>query len=183
MRWAAYSILAYVALGLQIGLAPHLRYQAAAPNLVLLAVVYIGLNAPRDAALLGGFCLGVIQDLVTHQPPGLFALSYGLVSLILVGSHHVASRDHPLTHFMLALAGGLVTAAVLLVHGWIHPPAPSRAAAPDAAAAPAIRLSVGTELTRALYTALLAPFIIGALQRVKKFFAFESQRRKARPWG
>jgi hypothetical protein len=44
-------------------------------------------------------------------------------------------------------------------------------------------LSIGTEFTRVLYTALLAPFVIGVLQRVKRFFAFDSQRRKARPWG
>ena len=171
MRWLAWFILAYVALGLQVGLAPHLRYQGAAPNFVLLAVVYIGINAPRDAALLGGFCLGVVQDLATQQPPGLFALSYGMVAMILVASHHLTSREHPLTHFSLALTGGLVTAAVLLIHSWIHPPAPG------------VRLSVGTEFTRVIYTALLAPFVIGVLQRVKKFFAFDSQRRKVRPWG
>ncbi|HZN69367.1 MAG TPA: rod shape-determining protein MreD [Tepidisphaeraceae bacterium] len=171
MRWLAWFILAYVALGLQVGLAPHLRYHGAAPNLVLLAVVYVGINAPRDAALLGGFCLGVVQDLATQQPPGLFALAYGLVAMILVGSHHLTSREHPLTHFALALVGGLVTAAVLLIHGWIHPPAPGAG------------LSVGTEFTRVLYTALLAPVVIGVLQRAKKFFAFDSQRRKARPWG
>jgi rod shape-determining protein MreD len=182
MRWIAYFILAYLALGLQIGLAPHLRYQGAAPNFVLLAVVYIGINAPRDAALLGGLCLGVIQDLATQQPPGLFALSYGLVAMIAVGSHHVAYREHALTHFSLALAGGVATAVVLLVHGWIHPPGPGMLAGPDGPAVPAVRLSIGTEFARAVYTAALAPFVIGALQRVKKLFAFESQRRKVRPW-
>jgi hypothetical protein len=106
MRWLAYVILAYVAVALQIGLGPFLRYKGAQPNLVLLAAVFIALNAPRDAALLGCFCLGLLQDLLTQQPPGLFALSYGLTAMVAVSVHQVIYREHPLTHFSVALFGG-----------------------------------------------------------------------------
>src|SRR5687768_17515423 len=182
MRWLAYVILAYVAIALQIGLGPYLRYKGAQPNLVRLAAVFIALNAPRDAALLGCFCLGVLQDLVTQQTPGLFALSYGLTAMLAVSVHQVVYREHPLTHFLVALIGGLLTAAVLLVHGWIHPAAPSSVASDGATTLPAIRLSAGLEFTRALYTAVLAPVVIGLLQRSKRVFAFQPQRRKIRPW-
>jgi rod shape-determining protein MreD len=181
MRWFAYFILAYFAIALQIGLAPYVRYNNAAPNLVLLAAVFIALNAPRDAALLGCFCLGVLQDLVTQQPPGLFALSYGLMGMVVFGFHQVVYREHPLTHFFLALVGGAITTAVLLLHGWIHPASP-RATVPGGPQLAAVRLSPGTELTRVAYTAVLAPVVIGVLQRVKKVFAFQPQRRKVRPW-
>ena len=181
MRWFAYFILAYFAVALQIGLAPYVRYNNAAPNLVLIAVVFIALNAPRDAALLGCFCLGVLQDLVTQQTPGLFALSYGLTGLVVFGAHQVVYREHPLTHFVMALVGGLITAVVLLLHGWIHPASP-KVSVPGGPALPAIRLSAGTEFTRVAYTAVLAPIVIGLLQRVKKVFAFQPQRRKVRPW-
>src|SRR5256885_17206422 len=103
MRWLAYFILAYLAIAVQIGLGPFMRYHEAQPNFVLLAGIFIALNAPRDAALLGCFCMGLIQDLVTQQPPGLFALSYGLTALVVVGSHHVVNREHPLTHFGMTL--------------------------------------------------------------------------------
>jgi rod shape-determining protein MreD len=182
MRWFAYFILAYFAIALQIGLAPFLRYHGAAPNLVLLAAVYIALNAPRDAALLGCFCLGVLQDLVTQQQPGLFALAYGLTGLVVFNVHQVVYREHPLTHFSLVLVGGLITAAVLLAHGWVHPPSPRAAATPGSPALPAIRLSPATEFTRVAYTAVLAPVVLGLLQRAKKAFAFQPQRRKVRPW-
>ena len=182
MRWFAYFILAYFAIALQIGLAPFLQYRNAAPNLVLLAAVFIALNAPRDAALLGCFCLGVLQDLVTQQQPGLFALAYGLTGMIVFAAHNVVYREHPLTHFTLALIGGVLTTAVLLAHGWIHPPSPRVAAAGGAPALPAIRLSPSTEFTRAAYTAVLAPVVLGLLQRVKKVFAFQPQRRTVRPW-
>jgi len=39
MRWIVYFILAYVAIGLQAGLAPFLTWNGASPNFVLLAVI------------------------------------------------------------------------------------------------------------------------------------------------
>jgi rod shape-determining protein MreD len=182
MRWLAYLILAYVAIALQIGLGPYLRYKGAQPNLVLLAAVFIALNAPRDAALLGCFCMGVLQDLVTQQPPGLFALSYGLTAMLAVSVHQVVYREHPLTHFSVTLVGGLLTMAVLMIHGWVHPGSPKAVAADGAASLPAIRLSAGVEFIRVIYTAALAPVALGLLQRSRKLFAFQSQRRKVRPW-
>ena len=182
MRWFTYVILAYVAIAMQIGLGSFVRYRGAEPNFVLLAALFIALNAPREAALLGCFCMGVLQDLVTQQTPGLFALSYGLIAMVAVSVHQVLYREHPLSHFALALLGGLLTAAVLLLHGRIHPDAPSGPGPDGATVLRAIRVSPGTEFVRALYTALLAPVVIGLLQRSKKLFAFQPQRRKIRSW-
>ena len=180
MRWLSYFMLAYVAVAMQIALAPFIAYHHAAPNLVLLAVIFIAVNAPRDPALLGCFVLGMLQDLVTQQQPGLFALSYGLVAMFVVSTQQVVYREHPLTHFSLTLAGGLTTAAVLLLHGWIHPPAP-RLTDVTPALRP-IRVSATVLLTGVLYTAILAPFVLGLLQRLKRFFAFQPARRKMRFW-
>lgn len=180
MRWLSYILLAYLAIALQIGLSPFIAYNGAAPNLVLLAVIFIAVNAPRDAALLGCFVLGLLQDLVTQQQPGLFALSYGLVAMFVVGTQQVVYREHPLTHFSLALAGGLVTAFVLLLHGWVHPPSPRLNEGNTVL--PAVRPSAAVELTRALYTSILAPFVLAALQRMKRLFAFQPGRRRVRSW-
>jgi hypothetical protein len=118
---------------------------------------------------------------VTQQQPGLFALSYGLTGMLVFTAHQVVYREHPLTHFFLALVGGLITASVLLIHGWVHPPAPGTVV-PGGPALAAVRLSAGTEFTRVAYTAVLAPVVLGLLQRAKKVFAFQPQRRKVRPW-
>src|ERR1700749_2562039 len=89
MRWLTYFILAYLTLGLQIGLAGHIALGGARPNLVLLAVIFIAINAPRDAALLGCFVLGLLQDLTTQQPLGIFALSYGLVAMFTISTQQI----------------------------------------------------------------------------------------------
>ena len=179
MRLISYIFLAYFALALQIGLAPYIAYHGASPNLVLLAVVFIAVHAPRDAALLGCFALGFLQDLVTLQQPGLFALSYGLVAMFVVSTQQVVYKEHPLTHFSLALAAGLITAVVLLAHGWVRPPAPRTVAA--GTVLPAVRISTTRELYRVLYTALLAPILLGLLQRARGAFGFQG-RRRVRAW-
>jgi len=45
MRWPAYLMLAYLAVGLQIGMAEYLRVGAARPDLVLLAVIFIAITS------------------------------------------------------------------------------------------------------------------------------------------
>jgi len=174
MRWFSYILLAYFAVGLQIGLAPFIAYRGAAPNLVLLAVVFIAVNAPRDAALMGCFVLGFLQDLVTQQQPGLFALSYGLVALLIVGTQQVVYKDHPLTHFSLAIAAGFITAVVIVLHDRIRPPVLKTI---DGKTLRALRPSATIELTRVLYTAILAPIVLGILKRGKSIFGFQPGRR------
>jgi rod shape-determining protein MreD len=161
MRWPAYFILAYVAVGLQIGLGEYLRVGGALPNLILLAVIFIAVNAPRDAALLGAFGIGAIQDLVGLHPLGLYALAYGLVGMFVVSTQELVYRAHPITHFTLAFVGGILVAAVVCILGWLQGP----------------RESVGSLLSTALYTAILAPFVLGGLQLTRKAFAFSSRRR------
>lgn len=166
MRWLPYFILSYLAIGLQIGLAPYIAYHGAAPNLVLLVAVFIAIHAPRESALLACFALGFVQDLLSVQQPGLFALSYGLVGLFVTSTHQMVYKGHPLTHFSLVLVAGLMTASVLLVQGWIRQPAPR----------------ITTELIRVLYTAGLAPIVFAGLHRTGGLFGLHPGRRRARAW-
>jgi len=162
MNWIAFFILAYLSIGTQTGLGPFMRWTTsssagAEPNFGLLAVVFITLNAQRDAALMGAFLIGALQDLVTQQPFGLFALSYGLSALVIVSFSQVVYRGHPLTHFFCTLLAGCGIALVILIHSRIR----------QGSNAPV------TTLSAALYTAILAPFVVGALHRMRKIFAFK----------
>lgn len=162
MRWFAYFILGYVSLGFQTGLAPHLRVGNAMINLVLIAAVFIAANAPRHAALLGCFGLGVMQDLATLNAPGLFALSYGLTAIVVAGTHRAVSGGHPVTHFAFTLFGGVVTAFVLTLHGWI---------APTGSPQP-----FWTWIASAFYSGLVAIPLLWGLSRVRRAFKFRNAR-------
>jgi rod shape-determining protein MreD len=161
MRWPVYFILAYVATGLQIGLGEFMRVGAARPDLVLLAVIFIAIHAPRDAALLGCFGIGMMKDMTTLSPLGLYALAYSLAAMFTVSTQELVYRAHPVTHFSLAFVGSLLAGAVVLIHGWIRGPS-----------AP-----VGEVFGNALFTALLAPVVLGLLSLARKVFAFSSRRR------
>jgi rod shape-determining protein MreD len=162
VRWPIYFILAYLAAGLQLGLGDYLSLAGARPNLMLIAAVFIAINAPRDAALLGCFALGVMQDLLTLDRLGLHGLAYGVFAMMASGQATGNIRTNAFAHFLFALVGGLVTAMVMLSYSRIH--GPSR--------------SIGVELWGALYTALLAPLVIWALNRLRSYFSFEPARRR-----
>lgn len=161
MRWISYFILAYITLGIQTGLARAMDFHSSAPNFVLMAVVYISMNAPRDAALLGAFILGALQDLTSQGTMGLYSLSYGLVAMFVGSARQVAYREHPLTHFSLTLGGGLITAAILFIHGWLRGP----------------HSGLMALVYTAIYSAVLAPIILGVLQRMKMVFKFQGARQ------
>ena len=63
---------------------------------------------------------------------------------------------------MRRLVGGLLLAAVVAIHGWIKGP-------------PGV--SVMDLFTSALYTAFLAPIVLGLLHLTRKAFAFTRRRR------
>jgi len=167
MRWPVYFILAYFAVAIQIGIGGHFRIWGATPNLVMIAVVFIAIHAPRDAALLGCFALGIMQDLTTAEPSrlGLYGLAYGIYALMIGGFGTPTVRGNAVMHIVLTLVCGLVTALVVLLHGWLP-------------FAHGIRMPVGVMLWSALYTALVSPIVLVPLNRLRKAFAFEQPRRR-----
>ncbi len=177
MRWLSWFILAYVAIGLQVGLGGFLRWGGAAPNLGLIAVIFIAIHAPRDSALLGCFLMGLMQDLLAQHPLGLYALGYGLTAMVAQSAAQVVYRNHALTHFFMALFGGIVCGGIVWLESAIHPPGPVKIMAGGATLG-AIRLSLGTVLISALYTATLAPLLMWPLQKIRRVFAFQPGHRR-----
>jgi rod shape-determining protein MreD len=131
---------------------------------VLLYALFIALCAPRDAALLGSFGLGLMQDLLTQQPMGVYAFSYGLIAMLIVPTQSMVFRENPITHVSVALVGSVICSTMIVIHGWVR--------------RDVIRISPTTLLYQTLYTALLAPMFIGSLMRVRKAFAFQAPRRR-----
>ena len=126
-------------------------------------MIFITVNAPREAGLLGAFMLGLMQDLLTLHPLGTWAVAYGVVAMFVISSQEYVYREHPLTHFSLGLSGGIICGVILAIHGWIYPMLHPGAAGGES--------TVG-KFTSAIYTAMLAPMVLGVLQRMKRSFAF-----------
>src|SRR5262249_15488096 len=155
MSLIPYLILAYITLGAQAGLSAFIQVGGAPPNLVLLAAVFVAINAPKEPALLGCFGLGIMQDFLTAQPLGTYALSYGLMAMFVTSMQQLFLREHILTHLSMALAGSVICATVILLHGvfWLNS---------------GERVSPSTLLYASVYTTVLAPFILGVLQKLRR---------------
>ncbi|HRK30696.1 MAG TPA: rod shape-determining protein MreD [Tepidisphaeraceae bacterium] len=161
MRLLPYILLGYVVVGLQVGLSGYVHLGGAAPNLVLIVGVFFALFATRDIALLACFVLGLMQDMLTQQTLGLYALSYGALALVLTSTASMLYRDHPLTHAAAAGAASIATWILLLIHAAIFGPA----------------ISVRTAVFSTILTALLAPVIMQILLRLRVFLGIRVPRR------
>ena|SRR5690242_9945072 len=167
MKWLSYFILAYLALGLQIALTGFVEVKGAAPNFVLLVVVFLSLNTPREPALLGCFLLGLMQDLLTLQPLGTWAVAYSLTAYFVLSTQEIVYPSHPLTHFSMTLAGGILCGVVLTTHAWLY----AKLHGPLNAQSKAVGV-----FGSALYSAVLAPILLGVLQRMKPTLGFRRSR-------
>jgi len=161
MRLLPYILLGYVAVGMQVGFAGYVHLGGAAPNIVLIVAVFFALFATRDVALLSCFILGLMQDLLTQQTLGLYALSYGVMALVVTSTASMVYREHPLTHAAVACAAAMGVSALLLIHSWIFGPAFSFRNA-----------ALGT-----LFTALIAPLVMQALLRLRPLLGIRTPRR------
>ena len=175
MRWLIYFILAYLILGIQLGLGSYIAFRDVSPNLLVLLVVFISLNAPREEALLASFLLGGLQDLITLQPLGLFAFSYGVVALAVCWLAESVRRSHPLTHLSLTFMATMIVGVLLLIHDLVSPVGP--AAKFGGTALKAIRIGPRVVIVSAAYTTLLSPLVIFLLQRFNRLLSFDQNNR------
>jgi rod shape-determining protein MreD len=169
MRWIPFAIFAYVTLGLQTGMARALDWHGAGPNLVLVAMVFIGLNAPREPALLGALALGFMQDLASQQAMGLYALGFGLAGLLVISLRRTLFREHLLTHFLATFFAGLIVGGVLALHARVRP---------EGGREPVMWMTL---FYTAVYSGLLAPVVMWPLQRARKVFGFQGSAPRRFP--
>lgn len=161
MRLLPYILLGYIAVGMQVGFAGYVHLGGAAPNIVLIVAIFFALFAQKETALISCFTLGLMQDLLTQQRLGLYALSYGLLAIVVVSTAAMVYREHPLTHAAIALAASLFTSILLIIHGAIFGSAPG----------------FGTSMLSAILTAFLAPAIIWGLMKLRPVLGMRIARR------
>ncbi len=151
MRRAAFFILVYVTLGLQLGLA-GVGIKGVGPNLLLPVVVFLALHLPRQAAVLGSFFAGFMQDLSSMQPLGLYAVSYMISAFVISHAADGVRRGHILTWVAMTLIAGGVTGTLVLLHDLLRAPVDG------------IRTGPRTVLVSVLYSTVLSPGMIWLLR-------------------
>jgi rod shape-determining protein MreD len=171
--WLGFLILAFITICVQTALAPHVEVLHARPDLMLLLVIFYGIHARGFDGLLTAWVAGLLTDLSTQEPLGLFCVLYSVVALILMQAREMVFRDHLMTHVVLTFLFALAVKLALAVYvSWRYE---------LAASANSVYFSA---VVSALYTTALAPLVQYPLLRLQRALALrapiESDRRAFR---
>ncbi|HBS28537.1 MAG TPA: hypothetical protein DEB06_03580 [Phycisphaerales bacterium] len=125
MNWLVFALVAWVVLGMEVGLrdAFQIGTGGIAPSFLMVLVVFVSLWA-RPTALLGAaLVLGVLMDLV-HQVPttdgetavivGPWALGCAGGAYAVLSCRTMMFRRHPITAGILAAIAGTVASAIVV---------------------------------------------------------------------
>ena len=155
-------LLAYLVLAIQSGIAPFIDVGAATPNLLVPVVIFIALYASREPALIGVYVLGLMQDMLSQDPLGVYPIVYAFLAIVTRMTQPAIHREHPLTHLVLGLAGGALHGAIL----WLV-----------SVRLGGQRYSFELIANSAIYTAITTPIILLLLIKSKRLFGFQPDRR------
>ena len=131
----------------------------ARPDAMTLIVVYLGFQRGQETGLIGGFFLGLLQDVLSGGLPGSNALSKGLIGHATGGlRRNVSGREalfHALLVFFASIFNAVLSVAVLSVF------------LPDVPIHPQYWLEAGkTTLLNPFLAPLLVGLLVGAEERI-----------------
>lgn len=165
MRWLPFAILSYLIVSLQFALGGILQLGEYTPSLVLLFLIFIGLHAPLDAALIGGFTLGFMHDVVSAHGIGTYALAYSLIAGLTFQLRSIMYADHVATHFTITIILGVLLVGYLVFRHWMR----SFYFAGEAS------IQVWPQIVAVFVAAVIAIPAIYGLRRIRRVFAFSNK--------
>jgi rod shape-determining protein MreD len=120
MRWFPFLLLAYIVVAVQLALRAALGWGAWTPNLVFLVVMFVGMHALLEPAMIAGLLLGLMHDVIASHGIGTYALGYTVVAAIAVQLRGVMYSDHFVTHIMMPFGLGFALLMYLLFRQWVR---------------------------------------------------------------
>lgn len=121
MNWLTFTITAYLAYAAQLVLAPVWSINASEPLLLLILLVFIGLQAPPMAVAWSAIVLGVLVDIYLQQHTvgliGPWALGFLAAGYAMVQLRNLLFRDSMFTIGIMTLVAGVFA---LLVATTLH---------------------------------------------------------------
>jgi len=111
MNWITFSILAYLFYALQIAIAPVWTIRNTEPMLLLIMLVFIGLQARAMAVAWAALVLGVLVDMSLQQhEPGLigpWAIGFLAAGYAMVQLRNLLFRDSMFTIAIMTMVAGI----------------------------------------------------------------------------
>lgn len=121
MNWLTFSILTYAAYALQLLLKPVWSIDGREPMLLLILLVYVGLQAPGIHVAWAALVLGLLADILLNDYQtgliGPWALGYLAAGYALVQMRNLLFKDSMFTIAIMTLVAGIFA---LLVATTLH---------------------------------------------------------------
>ncbi|MFM9995977.1 MAG: hypothetical protein ACKVU4_09260 [Phycisphaerales bacterium] len=128
MRWLPFAVGAWLALGLELGLAPqlawHVRTVTIQPSFLLPLAVFVAMGAAANHAVWACLVLGLLLDLTWRWPAstlsdtltvlGPHALGYLVAGQFVLAMRSMMIRRNPLALAALAVAASLISGVTIV---------------------------------------------------------------------
>jgi rod shape-determining protein MreD len=150
----AFAVLAMIALLLQTTVLPRASIGRAAPDLLLIMCVYLGLHQHSVTGALAAFVVGYLEDTFSGSVAGLNAFAMCVVFAIVYITSRRLWVDNAISKIVLVFLATIVKAALTFVLVVIF-------MSPEHSGRPMISAS----LLQATLTALISPFVFAVLAR------------------
>ncbi|NOT01627.1 MAG: rod shape-determining protein MreD [Phycisphaerales bacterium] len=122
MNWSVVAIVGLLAAAAQTTLASRVAIGAIRPDWLLVLTVFFGLYGRRREALICGWALGVLADLLSIERPGVMSAAYAFSALAANGIRDAVYLRNAATHFAVtALIGVFVYAGLTLYRAAVFP--------------------------------------------------------------
>ncbi len=92
------------------------------PDLMLIAVVWAALNSTFLPGICFSFLGGLLVDMLSGSPTGMFALIYSLIFVTCGYLNEVLSVEGPTAIFMLVLGASVCSGVAVLWARWLNSP-------------------------------------------------------------
>lgn len=116
MNWFLFAILAYLGFALQLVLTPAWPMQGHEPMVLLVLLVFIGLQAPPMAVAWSALVLGVCTDILCEDMEvgliGPWAIGFLVAGYVVVQLRNLLFRDSMFTIGIMTLIAGIVALLV-----------------------------------------------------------------------
>ncbi|MBI4364363.1 MAG: rod shape-determining protein MreD [Candidatus Latescibacteria bacterium] len=150
------TIVLAVVLVLQATLVHRIAIAGARPDLLVAFVVYFGWMRGPIPGVVGGFCVGLVQDLDAAGPLGLNALAKTIVGFVVAKAGFRVHRSNLGVRFFFFLLA-------MLIHDLIYFTIYTAGDMGEF-----LRLFVFVGAPSALYTTILALSLLSAVERISK---------------
>ena len=125
MNWLAFVIAAWIALGLDVGLAGALSPLSGEirPSFAIPLIVFVALQAPARSALWAALLLGLVVDLLNPMPRvgggvvtvvGPHAIGFLVGAQFVLAMRGIVIARNPLTMIILAILAAAIAAVVVV---------------------------------------------------------------------